>query len=139
MKEYKYKIAGKDYKVVINKVEDFVAEVEVNGETYQVEMEKVEKAAPVIVRPVVAAAAPVASAPKAAAGAAGAIKSPLPGIILEINVNVGDVVKVGQKVAMLEAMKMENAINADHEGKVVSINVNKGDSVLEGTDLIVLE
>jgi biotin carboxyl carrier protein len=139
MKEYKYKIAGKDYKVVINKVEDFVAEVEVNGETYQVEMEKVEKASPVIVRPVVAAAAPVASAPKAAAGAAGAIKSPLPGIILEISVNVGDVVKVGQKVAMLEAMKMENAINADHEGKVVAINVNKGDSVLEGTDLIVLE
>lgn len=138
MKEYKYKIAGNDYKVVINKVEDFVAEVEVNGETYQVEMEKVEKAAPVIVRPVVAAVAPVTS-PKAAAGVAGAIKSPLPGIILEINVNVGDVVKVGQKVAMLEAMKMENAINADHEGKVVSINVNKGDSVLEGTDLIVLE
>lgn len=139
MKEYKYKIAGKDYKVVINKVEDFVAEVEVNGEAYQVEMEKVEKTAPVVVRPVVAAAAPVASAPKPAAGASGAIKSPLPGIIVDVDVKVGDTVAVGQKVAVLEAMKMENVINADHGGKVVAVCVNKGDSVLEGTDLIVLE
>ena len=136
MNEYKYKIAGNDYKVVINKVEDFVAEVEVNGETYQVEMEKVEKAAPVIVRPVVSAA-PVVAAAKPA-GAAGGIKSPLPGIILEVCVKVGDMVKIGQKVAMLEAMKMENAINADQEGKVLEVKVNKGDSVLEGADLIVL-
>jgi len=138
MKEYKYKINGKEFNVAINKVEDSVAEVEVNGIAYQVEMEKTVKVAPVIVRPVVTASAPVASA-SAAVGAAGAIKSPLPGVILDINVKVGDVVKTGQKVAMLEAMKMENVINADHDGKVTEIKVNKGDSVLEGADLIIIE
>jgi biotin carboxyl carrier protein len=137
MKEYKYKIDGKEFNVTINKVEDSVAEVEVNGVAYQVEMEKTVKAAPVIIRPVVAASAPVAVT-HAAAGVAGAIKSPLPGVILDINVKVGDQVKTGQKVAMLEAMKMENVINADHDGKVVEIKVAKGDSVLEGADLIVL-
>jgi glutaconyl-CoA/methylmalonyl-CoA decarboxylase subunit gamma len=138
MKEYKYKIAGKDYKVVINKVEDLVAEVEVNGETYSVEMEKVEKAAPTIVRPVAPVSAPVAAATPAA-GATGAIKSPLPGIVVDITVKVGDTVKTGDKVAVLEAMKMENVINADHGGKVTAVKVNKGDSVLEGTDLLVIE
>ena len=138
MKEYKYKINGKEFNVAINKVEDSVAEVEVNGVAYQVEMEKTVKVAPVIVRPVVTASAPVASA-SAAVGAAGAIKSPLPGVILDINIKVGDVVKTGQKVAMLEAMKMENVINADHDGKVTEIKVNKGDSVLEGADLIIIE
>jgi len=138
MKEYKYKINGKEFNVAINKVEDSVAEVEVNGIAYQVEMEKTVKVAPVIVRPVVTASAPVASA-SAAVGAAGAIKSPLPGVILDINIKVGDVVKTGQKVAMLEAMKMENVINADHDGKVTEIKVNKGDSVLEGADLIIIE
>jgi biotin carboxyl carrier protein len=138
MKEYKYKIDGQEYKVVVNKVEDSVAEVEVNGTAYQVEMEKQEKPAPTIVRPVVAAVAPVA-APSPAGGVSGAIKSPLPGIVVDITVKVGDTVKTGDKVAILEAMKMENVINADHNGKVTAIKVNKGDSVLEGTDLLIVE
>ena len=67
------------------------------------------------------------------------MKSPLPGVILEIKVNVGDAVKKGQTVVILEAMKMENSINADKDGKVTAINVKPGDSVLEGTDLVIIE
>lgn len=137
MKEYSYKINGEEYKVNIISVEDSVASVEVNGVAYQVEMEKPVKAAPqAIVRPVVAAASQVAHVP--AGEVAGAIKSPLPGVILDIAVKVGDAVKAGQKVMVLEAMKMENVINADHDGKVVEIKVAKGDSVLEGVDLMVI-
>jgi biotin carboxyl carrier protein len=74
------------------------------------------------------------SAPKGT----GSIKSPLPGVILEIFVREGDTVKIGQKLLMLEAMKMENNINADKEGRVVSIKVGKGDNVMEGDILIVI-
>ena len=72
-------------------------------------------------------------------GTKSGVKSPLPGVILEIKVNVGDAVKKGQTVVILEAMKMENSINADKDGKVTAINVKPGDSVLEGTDLVIIE
>ena len=64
--------------------------------------------------------------------------SPLPGVILEVCVNVGDTVKTGQKVAVLEAMKMENVIPATHDGKVTAIKVNKGDSILEGAEIVII-
>lgn len=95
-----------------------------------------------VVRPVAAApaaaAAPAQAARPAAAGKSG-VKSPLPGVILDIKVSVGEEVKKGQLVVVLEAMKMENSINADRDGKVTAINVNRGDSVLEGTDLVIIE
>ena len=72
-------------------------------------------------------------------GGKGSIKSPLPGVILSIDCKVGDTVKKGQKLLVLEAMKMENTIPADRDGEVAEIKVNKGDSVLEGTDLIILK
>ena len=87
--------------------------------------------------PTTAAGEPVISRP-ANASVAGAVKSPLPGVILSIDCKVGDVVKRGQKILVLEAMKMENNINADRDGKIVEIKVNKGDSVLEGADLVVI-
>ena len=68
-----------------------------------------------------------------------AIKTPLPGVIIDVKVNVGDTVKKGDTVVVLEAMKMENNINADRDGKVVSIAVKKGDTVADGAALIVLE
>ena len=74
----------------------------------------------------------------AAAPSKSGVKSPLPGVILEIKVNVGDAVKKGQTVVILEAMKMENSINAK-DGKITAINVKQGDSVLEGTDLVIIE
>ena len=119
MKEYKYKINGNSYKVTIGDIEDNIAHVEVNGTHYKVEMEKQPK-------------------PVAKPGKSG-VKSPLPGVILDIKVNVGDTVKKGQTIIILEAMKMENNINADKDGKITAINVNKGDSVLEGNDLVIIE
>ena len=144
MKEYKYKINGNLYNVVIGDIEDNIAHVEVNGTHYTVEMEKKQKEAPApkpVVRP---AAKPAAAAPAAApvarpaAGKSG-VKSPLPGVILDIKVKEGDEVKKGQTIIILEAMKMENSINADKDGKVTAINVSKGESVLEGTDLVIIE
>jgi biotin carboxyl carrier protein len=77
------------------------------------------------------------SSPEGPKGA-GSIKSPLPGVILEMFVREGDVVKMGQRLLMLEAMKMENNIEADKAGKVVSILKHKGDSVMEGDVLIII-
>ena len=67
------------------------------------------------------------------------MKSPLPGVILDVKVNVGDTVAKGDLLLILEAMKMENSIVADRDGKVTAINVKNGDSVLEGTDLVIIE
>ena len=144
MKEYKYKINGNLYNVTIGDIEDNIAHVEVNGTHYTVEMEKKPKAAPApkpVARPVAKPAAAPAAAPvaKPAASAKSGVKSPLPGVILDIKVNVGDEVKKGQTIIILEAMKMENSINADKDGKVTAINVSKGESVLEGTDLVIIE
>lgn len=158
MKEYKYKINGNVYNVIINDIEDNIANVEVNGTPYRVEMDgnasmpspvspvtPVAPAAPVAPAPASrpveapkAEATPAAAKPAVASGSQSAIKSPLPGVIVDIKVKVGDAVKKGQTVVILEAMKMENTINADKDGVISAINVNKGDSVLEGTDLVII-
>lgn len=146
MKQFIYRINGQDYIVAVNKMENSVAEVAVNGNNYEVELVNNDEELKVASRP--AAQATAAPAPKKAATAtaapaggsgAGAIKSPLPGIVVSISVNVGDTVTKGQTVAVLEAMKMENAIPAHMNGKVAAINVNQGDSVLEGVTILTLE
>ena len=146
MKEYKYTINGNKYNVTIGDIEENIAHVEVNGVPYTVEMEKAPAAPKKVVRPVVAAAPAAAAAPEpakasrpAGGGGKSGIKSPLPGVILQVKVNVGDQVTKGQVLMVLEAMKMENNILSDKDGKVAAINVSKGDSILEGTDLIVIE
>ena len=137
MKTYKFKIGGNDYEVEIGKIEGKTADVTVNGVSYQVEMENAPAApaAPVAAAPVAAAApAAQAAAPAPAAKPAGegkSVTSPLPGVIIEISVKEGQAVKAGQKVAVLEAMKMENEIQAEADGTVTAILVQKGDSVLE--------
>ena len=141
MKTYKFKINGNGYEVAINSVEGQNASVTVNGTTYTVELEEAPAApVPVQAAPVQVAPAP-AAAPKAAPAASGAgkaVTSPLPGVIIAVKVNVGDVVKAGQEVAVLEAMKMENSIEATHDGTVTAINVAKGDSVLEGAPIVTI-
>lgn len=143
MKNFKFTIQGNKYDVNIVNVEDNIAEVEVNGATYKVELEKViaQTKTPKLVR---ATAVPTTestpsqlktSAPTAPKGV-GLIKSPLPGVILGVHIKEGDSVKVGAKLITLEAMKMENNINADKEGIIKSIKVRQGDSVLEGDVLI---
>ena len=143
MKEYKYTIDGNKYEVAVNEVNDTTAKVTVNGTEYTVEWEKPVEEKPVVkVQPVtakpVATAAPAAT-PAAAPVSGNAIKTPLPGVIIDVKVKVGDTVKKGDTVVVLEAMKMENNINAPKDGVVKSILVNKGDSVSEGTDLLVIE
>ena len=143
MKEYKYKINGNEYTVGIGDIDHNIVEVEVNGTSYTVELEKTETPAPVVaaVKPVSPVATTTAVARPAAPASAGAgvVKAPLPGTIVDIKVSVGDKVEPNTVVAVLEAMKMENNINAGRAGVVKSSSVNKGDSVLDGTDILVIE
>lgn len=141
MKEYRYKINGNLYKVTVGDIEDNNVRVEVNGTPYTVELEKQNKPK---IKPVVRTASTTPAAPPAvtrpaSVGSKSGIKSPLPGVILEIKVKEGDTVKRGQTLLVLEAMKMENDIKADRDGKVTAIKVSKGESILEGTDLIIIE
>ncbi|MFT4073448.1 MAG: biotin/lipoyl-binding protein [Dysgonamonadaceae bacterium] len=148
MKQFIYRINGQEYIVAVNKKDDSNAEVAVNGTNYNVELVSNEEEVTLVTRPAAkssAAPAPQASAPKAAptvsGGGAGkkAIKSPLPGVVVSINVAIGDAVKKGQTVAILEAMKMENNIQAPADGVVASIGVNVGDSILEGVTILSLD
>ena len=139
MKEYKFKINGNDYAVAINSIEGNIADVTVNGAAYKVEMENAPAVAPAPAAAPVSAPAPQAAAPAPAAapsGAAKTIDAPLPGVIIEVSVKEGQAVKAGQKVAVLEAMKMENEIQAECDGTVTAIHVQKGDQVVEGSKLI---
>ena len=149
MKNFKFKINGTDYNVDINEAEGQEIKLDVNGTPYVVTVDKemrAQKPRTTIVSsspaPRVAAAAgdvQRASAPNPNSAAGGTkVATPLPGTILDVFVNVGDQVKAGQRVVLLEAMKMENNIEADTDGTVTSVNVRKGDSVLEGDTLIVI-
>jgi biotin carboxyl carrier protein len=90
--------------------------------------------------PAITVAAPSAPVSKPSVATAGStIKSPLPGVIIQVIAKQGDTVKSGQKLLVLEAMKMENNILADRDGKISEIKVSQGQSVLEGADLIVIE
>ena len=143
MKEYKYKINGNEYKVAVGDVdENNVAKVEVNGKTYEVELEDQPKISHVVkkVAPVAAAPSAAPKAKKAVAAADGefVIESPLPGTIKENYVKEGQAVKASDVVCILEAMKMGNEIHAGKDGTVKSINVAKEDSVLEGDTIMVI-
>jgi biotin carboxyl carrier protein len=140
MKKYKFTINGNTYDAEILSVEEQVISLELNGTPYQVTVDKAVKQTKT--PKVVIQAAPAAVAndvPKTApAGSLSEIKSPLPGTILELHCKVGDTVAIGQKVLMLEAMKMENNIESDKAGVVKEIKVGKGDAVMEGDVLIVI-
>lgn len=152
MKTYNFKINGKDYAVTIGEADGRTLPVNVNGADYQVELENAPQAAPVAAMPgpgktpdQVGSDAAKAGSDAAKAGAAPAAKpagagekvnSPLPGVIIEVSVKEGQVVKAGQKLAVLEAMKMENEIPAPKDGTVTAIHVSKGDSVLEGAPIV---
>ena len=138
MKNYKFKINGKEYAVTIGEAEGKNLTVNVNGADYQVELENAPVAAPVQAAPVAQAAPAAAPAAPKPAGAGTTVKSPLPGIIISIDVKEGQAVKRGQKVAVIEAMKMENDILAEQDGTVTAIHANKGDSVLEGADIVTI-
>lgn len=152
MKQYKYKVNGAQYDVTIDSIVGNIAKVEVNGIPFEVEMQGsslVEEDLPTQVADEAAAPAAPAAAPAAveaapaapAAGARGAgapVKAPLPGVVAKILVSVGQAVKKGETVLVLEAMKMENNITAEADGKITGICVAAGDSVMEGTTLVTI-
>lgn len=143
MKEFKYTIDGKEYKVQIGDIneESYVADVTVNGEDYKVQMEKPaepEKKKVVLGQPA-AESSEGESAPSANVNTGNATKAPLPGTITAINVAVGDDVKSGDPVLVLEAMKMANNIEAEKDGKITAICVKVGQSVMEDDPLFVVE
>ncbi len=145
MKSYKFTINGNEYDARIVSFEDNLAEVEINGTQYHVELQEGVKAekTPKLVRSVAIPSTDIhPSVAKTASPfgpkGTGTIKSPLPGVILDIFVKEGDQVKIGQNLILLEAMKMENTIEADQEGKIISVNKVRGDSVMEGDVLIVI-
>ena len=142
MKEFKYTIDGKEYKVEIGNIVDNIAHVIVNGEDFDVrfepETEPVKKIVPN--KPaVVETAQSESTTPATNANTDKAVKAPLPGVITEILVAVGDEVKAGDTVVVLEAMKMANNIEAETDGKVTAICIKQGESVMEDTPLVVIE
>jgi biotin carboxyl carrier protein len=132
---------------VVTKSDSEFVELEVNGTPFTVEMvQKAKKSLSGVKRPSASSSSPVpqsTSTPLVTRPATPAskniIQSPLPGIILDIRCKVGDPVKKGQTLMILEAMKMENNILANGNGKITEILVQKGDSVLEGANLVVIE
>ena len=142
-KEYKYTINGNEYTVAIGEIVENEAVVTVNGEEYKVAWEpEAEPEKKVVVRKPTAESSDNSSADgetSANVNTNNAIKAPLPGVITSINVNVGDEVKAGDTLLVLEAMKMANNIEAEKDGKVTAICVKPGQSVMEDDALVVVE
>ena len=136
MKEFKYTIDGKEYKVEIGEISaENVAEVTVNGDKYSVQMDKPTEPE----KKKVELGKPAATEANEDAAPAAAIKAPLPGTITSVEVTVGQEVKAGDTVVVLEAMKMQNSIEAEKDGKVTAIAVKVGQAVLEDDPLVVIE
>ena len=138
MNKYQYKVQGVDYEVEIAEVEGNIAKVNVNGIPFEVELKQPINPTSSLNKVKVEAPKPVAKAPAAPAGAGSPVKAPLPGTITDIKVAVGQQVNVGDVVLVLEAMKMQNNIEAEYSGQVTSIVVNKGDTVMEGAVLLTI-
>ena len=158
MAKYQYTVKGVDYEVEIQDIEGNIANVTVNGIPFEVEMKQPVKAGKQKVKlseerraegseerrvkgeesnSSSVSAASTSSTTTAAAGKP--VVAPLPGTINDIKVKVGDKVNVGDTVVILEAMKMQNNIEAESAGTIASINVNKGDAVLEGDTLVTIK
>lgn len=148
MKTYSYIVGGAQYDVTIESIKDQVAQLNVNGVAFDVEilgaplsendLPEMNTAAPASAKP---AAVPASSEEKPTAGVAGEgipVKAPLPGVVTKVLVNQGQAVKKGDVVLVLEAMKMENNITAECDGVVSGVCVSPSDSVLEGTTLITI-
>ena len=164
MAKYQYTVKGVDYEVEIQDIEGNIANVTVNGIPFEVEMKQPVKAGKQKFRianeatddkngvssadsaktspssTTTAANTEPATSKKASASAGGKpVVAPLPGTINDIKVKVGDKVNAGDTVVILEAMKMQNNIEAETSGTVASINVNKGDAVMEGDTLVTIK
>ena len=152
--KYQYTVKGVDYEVEIQDIEGNIANVTVNGIPFEVEMKQPVKAGKQKVKlseerrvkseesnsssSATNASSATTTQPAAAAASCKPVVAPLPGTINEIKVKVGDKVNAGDTVVILEAMKMQNNIEAETSGTITSINVNKGDAVMEGDTLVTI-
>ena len=145
-KEYKYKINGIKFKVLVDDPEGNTVHVEVNGVPYTVELDKTPGEKPVIKQP----AKKKVEVPRLNSGEKRdveettpvdgyKVKAPLPGTIMSIPVKVGDKVESGATVCVLEAMKMENDVHTPKGGVVKQILVNVGDAVPQDGDIMILD
>ncbi len=147
--KYQYTVKGVDYDVEIESVEGNVAKVTVNGKSFEVLLKQplketphrpVHIEAPHPVAPAASAApTPVAPKPAAPSGSGTVVSAPLPGTITDIKVKEGDMVKIGDTVLVLEAMKMQNNIEAEKTGRISAVLVKVGDAVMEGAGLVTIE
>jgi biotin carboxyl carrier protein len=137
MRSFKFNIKGQEYDVEIKRIVNNMAEVEVNGNLYQVEVkqEARQSKTPILVRSEPAIPKSAHKFKKKISGTY-EVKSPLPGNIMNIFVKENDEIKKGDKLLMYEAMKMENMIFAEKDGIIVKIRVNPGDNILEGDVLM---
>lgn len=137
MKKFNFKIRGNKYDVHLKDMEDNIATIDVNGTTYEVEIEQSTqvKKTPKLIRKPVQRKAGEGFISKNDAKAY-KVKAPLPGNIFKINVSEGDVVKKGDVVLIMEAMKMENNVLAEKDGTVSKVNIAVGDAVLQDAVLI---
>lgn len=139
MKEFQFKIDGKEYKTSVTELEGGITEVTVNGKAYKVEMEAPTKAAPKAAAPKAAAAAPTAPKTAVEAPAGGKkVVSPLPGSIIKVLVAEGQAVKKGDTLLTLESMKMENTVAAECDGTVTKVAVTAGQTVMQDDLLVVI-
>ncbi len=138
MKKFKFTISGNEYDVNIKDIEDNIAQIEVNGTNYEVVLHKDVKTSktPKLVRKPVVQKPGEGLIKKQASSGTTAIKAPLPGTILKINVSIGDQVKTGQTLLIMEAMKMENQVLAEKDGEIKAIKINEGEAVLQDDVLI---
>ena len=139
--EYKIKINGTEYEVIIHKVEGKQAYLTVNDVQFAVEVEELA------INPTRMSPDPIAKTVQPAvslgkpkvSSSVYELRSPLPGVIIDLFVKEGDKVKVGQSLLILEAMKMENSIEAEREGIIEKINCRTGESVLEGDVILTIK
>ena len=144
MKTYRFKIFGHDYETKVVRRDNEEVVFTVNGIEYKAYLQQSKKVryikpTPKVNRPPAAPepGTPITDTPLGVKGA-GAVKAPLPGLIIKVNVKVGDQVKVGQPVVVLEAMKMESPIQATIDGAITAVSVREGETVLEGQDLVII-
>ena len=146
-KEYKYKINGIKFNVLVDDPEGNTVHVEVNGVPYTVELDQAQVAKPQLIAPVkkpekaprTESGDKVVAKPEVATAGGYKVKAPLPGTIMSIPVKVGDSVASGATVCVLEAMKMENDIHTPKAGVVKQILVSVGDAVPQDGDIMILD
>lgn len=135
MKKFFFKIKGRQYDVQVQEYDDNIAKIDVNGTIYEVEVEATKKSVsktPTLVRKRVETRPSDAKIKQSAGGGSlKQVKAPLPGNIVKVNVKEGDSVKAGDTVMVMEAMKMENNIQAESDGVVSAVKVAAGDAVMQ--------